>query len=82
MLETMARAAYEAMRDTLNALDLDVSPWEDENEGLREDWRAAVRAALESARNPTPPVLRAGFYRGAGDGWAAMIDAILKEAAP
>jgi hypothetical protein len=54
-LDQMAKAAYEQMvrslceRRGISTEETTLLSWADSEEGVREDWRAAIRAALAAA---------------------------------
>lgn len=88
-LERAAKAAYDAM--IARMLDAHVLSkemlcgWEGDTELLREDWRAAVRAAILSLREPTDGMHDALTKTGtmwrdntSTGVWQAMLDGVLK----
>ena len=58
--------------------------WPKLNEGEREDWRGAARAAIAAMREPIEAMINSAHDRIAGEGeiadvWRAMIDEALRE---
>lgn len=95
MIERAAKAAYEAMIQCMVDQGMGradpIHGWEHQREGLRNDWRASIRAAVMALREPTRAVMEApsnarvtagdyGFMCNfeAEAAWKAMLDEMLK----
>lgn len=89
MREQIARAMWERNRQTAYGYEVQLLPWDEENEQLHADWLALAEAALTAMREPTAEMRLVGGYtqkygetedeRYAYGIWQAMIDAALKE---
>lgn len=87
MIERVARAAYDKMvRCSGSNPDEELNRWDNQLAALREDWRAAMIAAIQAMGEPTEAMVDAGGDTPMVDGdghdpkevWRAMIDEALK----
>jgi hypothetical protein len=58
MIESCARAAWDENRRVCEGL-VELEPWDDETEALRDNWRGIARAILQALREPTEAMVRA-----------------------
>lgn len=82
-LEQLAKLAYEGMLAKYAARNIFCPPqWEREAQQVRDDWIAAIRAAVEGMReppSPRTPMGKTAMRATPMDFWQAVIDTILEE---